>query len=1307
MKSKLYLFFLFLLFSNSLFAQSNWSALLPAQFPTNVSGQIHGISRISQMKFHPTNPNKFYAVSARGGLFISNNGGTTWTIAPGTDAMPVMRLASVCIDFSNDQIIYLGTGDHNYYYSGSGVWKSTDGGNTFAPLGLSGKLVIDMIMDPANANTIVAITNTGIYKTTNAGSTWTLKTASRAFDDLKAKANSTTRTLFAATTDSAFFRSTDFGDTWTQINAGIVLPSGVTNGNGVRLGVTPADSNVVYLSMVANGGMVYKSVDGGTTFTGMKTTSSPFISYYSNSSASSGQGDYNHGFGVDRTDPNTIWYVAHCVYKSTDGGLTWIQQTIWSQVLHTDMHQMVQNPYNSSQLYNMNDGGVWLSTDGGANWVPKSDGIYGYEIYHGNCSPTQRETVSIGTQDNGELYSTGTGWFTNRGGDWSSKCSFDYRPSSTMVYYHSKNQRALVTGNDVTYGLPSNVTLLQDITFHRSNTNLAFVADTVILRTTNLLATTPTWTQIANLGKKIMAMHCSFADPNRLYIITADAMIYVSTNALSATPTFTSYALPNNTNNAASITSIRNSPNTIYITCNTRVYRSTDNGATWTNITLNLPSTNHVRILADEYFSSNELVFLATSNTVYFKNSSNSSWTIFNTNLPTRTEVVDLSIYNDSTPNSILRVATYGRGIFETSISSVRTLTANFSANNLYPCLGGSVQFGDLSTGSPTSWAWTFPGGTPGTSTLANPLITYSSAGTYNVTLTVSNGVSTNTFTRTAYISTKGGNIPLAENFEGAIYPPSSWTEFDDAADGVKWQVSTAVSGFGNEIQSIYFNNWTQNATGKKDEIRTPRLNGESYNSITLKFDVAYWSYTNQTEQDTLQVLISTDCGNTFTQVYNKGGATLSTVPGNSTSAFTPTSTQWRTETINLNAYIGQSFILAFRNVARYGNNLYLDNINVNATVAAIAGPDVTICSGGSTTIGGASTAGINYSWRPAATLVTSLISNPVATPVSTQQYILTATHALSGIFARDTMVVTVIPNSATILVPLNSSMCRNIPFNIPFTVACNYNPGNIFTAELSDSSGSFANVVPIGSLTSISNGTISALIPSNVVNGSGFRIRIVSSSPVTTGANNGSNISISDCAFSFNLKVFIQGYYVGSSTMRATVNPVLYPTLCDTLTMELHNTVSPYALSYLSKGTINVTGNGSFLFPTAAIGQQYYVVINHRNALQTWSANPVSVTSGGSYDFTTAAGNAFGSNQIQVSPGVFAIYSGDISNGISGGVADGQVTMADLNELQAFVTQFLNNYNYHDLNGDFSVESLDYSLMENNLNLNLVVKKP
>jgi PKD repeat protein len=1259
------------------------------------------------MKFHPTNPNKMYAVSARGGLFISTNGGANWSIAPGCDNMPMLRLASVCIDHTNDQIIYLGTGDHNYYYSGSGVWKSTDGGTTFTQLGLAGKLVVDMIMDPTNANTIVAITNTGVYKTTNAGVTWTLKTASRPFDDLKAKANASTRTLYAATTDTAFFRSTDFGDTWTQISTGLTLPSGVTNGNGVRLGVTPADSNVVYLSMIANGGMVYKSTDGGTTFTGVKTASSPFLSYYSNSSTSSGQGDYNHGLGVDRTNANTLWFVAHCVYKSTDGGVNWTQQTNWYDVVHTDMHQILQNPYNSTQLYNINDGGVWLSTDGGTAWTPKSNGIYGYEIYHGNCSPTQKETISIGTQDNGELYSNATGWFTNRGGDWGSKCSFDYRPNSTMVYYHDRNQRRLVTGSSATYGLPANVTVLQDIAFHRSNTNLAFVGDTVVLRTTNLIAATPTWTQIANLGKKIMAMHSSFADPNRLYIITADAMIYVSTDALAATPTFTSFTLPNSTNNAASITSIQNAPNTIYITCNTKVYRSTDNGATWTNITLNLPSTNHVRILADEYFPSNELVFLATNNTVYFKNASNSSWTIFNTNLPTRTEVVDLSIYNDGTPNSVLRVATYGRGIFETPISGVRALTANFSANNLYPCPGGSVQFGDLSTGNPTSWTWSFQGGTPSNSTLANPVVTYTNPGVYNVTLTVGNGTGTNTLTRNAYISTKGGNLPLSENFEGASFPPTGWYEFDDAADGVKWQVTTAASGFGNGAQCMYFNNWTQNATGKKDEIRTSRFNGESYNSINLKFDVAYWSYTNQTEQDTLQVLISTDCGATYTMIYNKGGATLSTVPGNSTSSFTPTPTQWRTETVNLNSYIGQNFILAFRNVARFGNNLYVDNIAIDATVAANAGVDNTICLGNSIAIGGPSTAGINYLWTPSTALSSATVSNPTATPSATQQYILTATHALSGIFAKDTTVITVVPSAPSITGPISASLCRNIPFNIPFTVACAYNAGNVFTAQLSDANGSFTSPVSIGTLTTTTSGTISATIPNNAVNGTGFRIRIVSSSPATTGADNGSNLIIANCSFTYNVKLFLQGYYIGSGTMRAAVNPVLYPTLCDTVTVELHNSVTPFGLSNLNRSTVTVTGDGSFLFPTTVLGQSFYIVVKHRNSLQTWSASPVTITSGGSYDFTNAANKAFGSNQIQVSPGVYAFYSGDISNGILGGIQDGQITTSDFNELQNSVTQFLNNYNYHDLTGDFVVESMDYSLLENNLNLNLTVKKP
>jgi hypothetical protein len=90
------------------------------------------------------------------------------------------------------------------------------------------------------------------------------------------------------------------------------------------------------------------------------------------------------------------------------------------------------------------------------------------------------------------------------------------------------------------------------------------------------------------------------------------------------------------------------------------------------------------------------------------------------------------------------------------------------------------------------------------------------------------------------------------------------------------------------------------------------------------------------------------------------------------------------------------------------------------------------------------------------------------------------------------------------------------------------------------------------------------------------------------------------------NLKLFIQGYYRGNSTMIAAVDPVNYPTLCDTIYVELHQDVSPYNLVYSLKGTINTNGNGTFIFPNTFYSNHYYLTIRHRNALETWSKNTV-----------------------------------------------------------------------------------------------------
>ncbi len=1043
---RLFLFGALFFVSHFTFSQSaNWSAISPNYFPTNASGQIHGISRVSQLKFHPTNSLKMYAVSARGGLFITSNGGTTWTVAPGTDFMPYARLASVCIDFTNDQILYLGAGDHNYYYSGSGVWKSTDGGNTFTQTTLSTQLIVEMIMDPNNHNIIVAATNTGIYKTTNAGTSWTLKSSSRQFDDLKQK-TPTSRVLYAATADSAFFRSNDFGDTWSQITTGIVLPAGITNGDGCRIAVTPADTSVVYLAMAANAGTIYKSTNGGTSFSAVKNTASPYLTYYSNSSASSGQGDYNLGIGVDRTNANILYLVAHNVWKSTDGGVNWTQLTNWYEKVHTDMHQIITSPYNNGMLYDMNDGGVWLSTDAGVSWTPKSDGIYGYEIYHGNCSPTRKDMISIGTQDNGELYAanTGTGWFTNRGGDWGSQCDFDYRANSSMVYYYGNNKRRLVNGSDATYGLPAAVTLLQGLAFHRSNSALAFVGDTSVYRTTTLSATTPTWTQLINLNKKIMTMHNSFADANRLYVITSDATMYISTNALAATPTFSSVALPASSNNSASITTIANAPNTIYITINNKVYRSTTNGSSWTDITYNLPSVNHVRVISDEYFPVNELVFVASNNAVYYKTGSMTTWNLYTTNLPSRTTIADISIFNDGTSNTALRVATYGRGVWETSITNLRSLNALFTADNVTPCIGTSVNYTDNSTGTISGWNWSFPGGTPSTSTLQNPTVVYNSVGSYDVTLTIT-GSGSSTLTKTLYITPLSGpSIPMTEGFESG-FPPSGWTNYDAGSNSQLWALKSGVGGFGTSSNCVFFNNWSWNVSGLQDEFYTKIYSLNGLSSAQVSFDVAYWKYTNLSESDTLEVLASVDCGNTFSRIYYKGSYELSTVPGLSTSSFTPTSSQWRKDTVSLNPYIGKQIIIKYRNRGYFGNNIYIDNINM----------------AGTTTV-------------------------------------------------------------------------------------------------------------------------------------------------------------------TLNLKVFLEGFYLGSGLMK----PVLYDnsmsgssTATDSITVEFHNSVSPYAALYTIKGLLRSNGNAQFVFPASAIvmGSSYYLAIRHRNSLETWTKNPVLINSPTvSFDFTT-----------------------------------------------------------------------------------------
>ena len=108
-------------------------------------------------------------------------------------------------------------------------------------------------------------------------------------------------------------------------------------------------------------------------------------------------------------------------------------------------------------------------------------------------------------------------------------------------------------------------------------------------------------------------------------------------------------------------------------------------------------------------------------------------------------------------------------------------------------------------------------------------------------------------------------------------------------------------------------------------------------------------------------------------------------------------------------------------------------------------------------------------------------------------------------------------------------------------------------------------------------------------------------------------------CSVTLNIKMFIEGYYIGGNNMNAAVDPINYPTLCDTVVVELHDETSPFNLAHSIKSVIDITGNGQFIFPSTVLNGTFYIVIKHRNSIETWSKFPVFFnTQQVSFDFTS-----------------------------------------------------------------------------------------
>lgn len=213
----------------------------------------------------------------------------------------------------------------------------------------------------------------------------------------------------------------------------------------------------------------------------------------------------------------------------------------------------------------------------------------------------------------------------------------------------------------------------------------------------------------------------------------------------------------------------------------------------------------------------------------------------------------------------------------------------------------------------------------------------------------------------------------------------------------------------------------------------------------------------------------------------------------------------------------------------------------------------------------------------------------------------------------------------------------------------------------------------------------------------------------VAIEANQGGVYIDSNCVSLLKIKLFIQGFYNSNQSMRATIDPNLVPGICDSVNVELHAITAPYNLEYNLTGLLDTAGNINLVIPYLN-GQSFYIVVKHRNSLETWSSfpivfnNPITI-----YDFSSAAGKAYGNNQVEIEPGIFAIASGDISSAASGLTynQDGIIDRYDLNYLENEMLVFNAGNSSSDLTGDNMLELSDYSLLENNLSLLLHVLRP
>lgn len=921
-------------------------------------------------------PEIMYCGTESGGVYKSTDGAATWNYA--TKNLSVETVSAIAVNpVNSDEVLF----------SSSGViWRSIDGGATWNPTGDAAFQSLNIQVwqfawHPQQNNTLYAGTNIGLYRSNDAGITWTQIFSGECMS-VCFKPNDI-QTLYAlrynATTQIAdFYKSIDGGatfsvrpDGWFEVP---VEDSGLIENLGGRIAVTEANPERVYVLLVGSSQAsatlqlagtigVYTSSNSGESWSfphgqmGMPydQSSHPNLMDFDGQSSNYNQIYYNTAFACSQLDENRLLIGGLNMWRSEDGGTSYTSVGGYVgglPLMHVDLQEfhVYKTGDTAEEFWFSSDGGLNLSTNWALSHEARTEGI-GAVNFWGIDQGWNEDILVGGRYHNGNAASNshyGRGNFLALGGGEAPTGYVNYSPEQ-KTYFSDIDGRILPDSfNGIVRSFAMNTDPNESyyenassrVLFDPYYWNVAYLGkDNQLYKSTDGGSSFgPVYTFTSNSNDDVLWIEQGQSNPNVFYVqvlVNNLSRLYKSTDGGI---TFNQLILPLSKRELYFTIGYENAAE-IWLgfpggSNGNKVYKSVDGGATWQNWSTEQLNGFNLKAIAHQAGTNGGVYVAGLRDLVYFRDNTMSEWMEVGTGLPAASYPLRIMPFYKKNK---LRLGMWNIGIWENDLEVESEIIAGFSSNfRNFTCPGDTVWFTDRSV-SPdgAELQWYFPGAIPEISSERSPKVVYATTGSFDVRLIVTYNGTSDTLTRSVFIeSLPAANYPIEEAFESGFFA-QGWSLIDDGNDGLTWSISDLASGFGMGSRSVFFDNYYIDVQGKRDLfITAPALQTDNSSPVNFFFDVAYARYAPN-YSDTLAVYVSEDCGQTRSLVYLKGGLELATAPDFSSDRWGPQATEWRTESVaDLPLNYSGDLSIMFENRGRYGQPIYIDNIRLESSTA-------------------------------------------------------------------------------------------------------------------------------------------------------------------------------------------------------------------------------------------------------------------------------------------------------------------------------------------------------------------------------------